>query len=48
MFAEGELPAGTRWESVFDGKSLDGWKRTEFGGGGDVRVEEGLLIVDQG
>jgi len=37
-----------RWESVFDGKSMGGWKRTEFGGGGDVRVEDGVLIVDQG
>ncbi len=37
-----------RWESVFDGKSLGGWKRTEFGGGGEVRVEDSVLIVDQG
>lgn len=28
------------WKSLFDGKSLGGWKRTEFTGGGKVRVEE--------
>lgn len=37
-----------RWEALFDGKSLGGWKVTEFGGGGDVRVEDDLLLVDQG
>jgi hypothetical protein len=41
-------PAGLGWQSVFDGKSLGAWKSTDYGGGGDVRVEEGLLIVDQG
>ena len=33
---------------LFDGKSLKNWKITNFGGEGDVRVEEGLLIIDQG
>ncbi len=33
------LPAGGKWKSLFDGKSLAGWKRTEFGGGGDVKIE---------
>lgn len=37
-----------RWESLFDGKSLSGWRRTEFGGGGEASVEDGLLVVDQG
>ena len=46
--AQGEPPSAERWESVFDGKSLGGWKRTEFGGGGEVRVEDSVLIVDQG
>src|SRR5437899_2206260 len=28
------------WKSLFDGKSLDGWKPTAFRGGGEVRVEK--------
>ncbi len=37
-----------RWESLFDAVDLGGWKRTDYGGGGDVRVEDGVLLVDQG
>ena len=37
-----------KWEVLFNGKSLDGWKRTEFGGGGEANVEDGVLVVDQG
>lgn len=34
--------------SLFDGKSLDGWKATKFGGEGDVEVEEGQIILRAG
>lgn len=27
------------WQSLFDGKTLDGWKKTEFGGEGDIVIE---------
>src|SRR4051794_28940929 len=27
------------WKNLFDGKSLGGWKRTGFSGGGEVHVE---------
>lgn len=27
------------WKSLFDGRTLEGWKQTEFSGGGEVRVE---------
>ncbi len=37
-----------KWETLFDGKTLSGWKRTEFGGGGEASVEDGFLVVDQG
>ncbi|MCA8995455.1 MAG: DUF1080 domain-containing protein [Planctomycetaceae bacterium] len=33
---------------LFDGKSLKNWEVIDFGGQGDVRVEEGVLIVDRG
>jgi hypothetical protein len=36
------------WKPLFDGKTLEGWKKTPFGGEGDVYVEEGKLILDQG
>ncbi len=33
---------------LFDGKSLDGWKKTKFGGEGDVDVEDGQIIMRAG
>ncbi|MEP6756598.1 MAG: hypothetical protein ABJA67_13920, partial [Chthonomonadales bacterium] len=27
------------WRDLFDGKTLNGWKKTDFAGGGGVRVE---------
>jgi hypothetical protein len=37
-----------RWKSLFDGKTLKGWKSTNFGGEGDVEVKDGAIIMDQG
>ena len=36
------------WQSLFDGNTLKGWKITDFAGHGDVRVENGAIILDQG
>jgi len=33
---------------IFDGKTLKNWKSTEFGGQGDVSVEEGKIVVRAG
>jgi hypothetical protein len=33
---------------LFDGASLKNWKSTNFGGEGDVRVENGMLLLDRG
>ncbi len=33
---------------LFDGKSLDGWKKTNFGGEGDVEVIDGQIILSMG
>jgi hypothetical protein len=33
---------------LFDGKSLKNWKPTEFGGEGDVSVDEGRIVVRSG
>jgi hypothetical protein len=34
--------------SLFDGKTLAGWKITDFGGQGDVTVEDGKIILEIG
>jgi len=34
--------------SLFDGKTLGGWKETEFAGRGDVKIEKGELILGFG
>ena len=36
------------WKSLFDGKTLDGWKPAKFGGEGEVRVKDGLLVLGCG
>jgi len=43
-------PAGNAngWQPLFDGKSLGGWKPTEFGGEGEVKVQEGQIVLMMG
>lgn len=36
------------WKDLFDGKTLEGWKTPEFGGEGEVRVEDGAVILELG
>ena len=36
------------WVSLFDGKTIDGWERTNFGGEGDITVEDGAITLDYG
>lgn len=36
------------WKPLFDGKTLDGWKITDFGGQGEVKVEDGKLVIASG
>jgi hypothetical protein len=33
---------------LFNGKNLDGWKSSEFGGDGEITIEDGTLILDMG
>ena len=37
-----------KWISLFDGKTLKGWKITDFGGQGDVYVKDGQIILEKG
>ena len=36
------------WRPLFDGKTLDGWVVTPFGGQGDVGVEDGAILLPFG
>ncbi len=36
------------WVSLFDGKTIDGWERTNFGGEGEITVEDGAITLDYG
>ncbi len=38
----------SNWRPLFDGKSLDGWRVSRFGGEGEVYVEDKQLILDYG
>ncbi|HYR58407.1 MAG TPA: DUF1080 domain-containing protein [Chthoniobacteraceae bacterium] len=41
-------PTEPAWQPLFDGKSLAGWKETKFSGQGEVKVEDGRLILGMG
>jgi 3-keto-disaccharide hydrolase len=45
--AVGQPPAG-QWQSMFDGKTLKGWKETEFTARGKVTIENGAIILGAG
>ena len=36
------------WKSLFDGKTLTGWKQTDFAGRGDVNVKDGKIVLESG
>jgi len=36
------------WRPLFDGRSLDGWKPTPFGGEGEVTVADGAIAIARG
>jgi hypothetical protein len=37
-----------QWKNLFDGKTLAGWKITDFGGHGEVRVADQKLLLETG
>jgi hypothetical protein len=39
---------GEGWQYLFDGKSLDGWKATDFAGHGGVEVKKGAIQIEMG
>jgi len=50
MFFHGAVSAADEpnWKPLFDGKTLKGWKITNFGGEGDVAVKDGQIIMEFG
>lgn len=36
------------WKSLFDGKTLEGWKIPNFGGEGKVYVRDGAIVMEMG
>src|SRR5947208_110874 len=36
------------WKPLFEGKSLAGWKATNFGGEGQVSIEKGAVVMEHG
>jgi hypothetical protein len=36
------------WKSLFDGKTLTGWKSANFGGEGEVTVKDGAILMERG
>lgn len=42
------VPKVKREIKLFNGKNLDGWKNSMFGGDGEIGVEDGQLILDMG
>lgn len=43
-----QKPAGKESKPLFDGKSLDGWKSTDFFRPGKVYVKEGVVVLEKG
>ena len=49
VFAADPAPTpDPKWISLFDGKTLAGWKLTDFGGHGEVTVEDGHILLGAG
>lgn len=36
------------WKTLFDGRTLTGWKATDFAGRGEVSVKDGRIILESG
>ena len=42
------LPVASSVKSLFDGKTLAGWKVTDFAGHGEVTVKDGTVVLETG
>lgn len=49
--AANETPApfiGAGWQDLFDGKTLAGWRVTQFAGAGQVEIKSGVIVLGMG
>jgi hypothetical protein len=46
--AEPPAPKEPGWKVLFDGKSLEGWKSSDFFGAGKVQVKDGAIVIEKG
>lgn len=46
--AQAAQPAAAQWTNLFDGRTLEGWKSTNFGGEGEVQVVDGAILLPMG
>jgi len=45
---EAKKPDPYAWKPLFDGKTLKGWKAPNFGGQGEVKVKDGMIVMETG
>jgi hypothetical protein len=48
LVASAQSKAGVEWQPLFDGKTLQNWQSTKFGGEGRVTVEDGRIVLEMG
>lgn len=48
LMAQEATPQKEVWKSLFDGKTLEGWKSSPFVGEGKVFVRGGLIVMEKG
>ncbi|MFO0928612.1 MAG: DUF1080 domain-containing protein [Gemmataceae bacterium] len=46
--ADAKKPAASEWKTLFDGKTLKGWKASDFFGPGKVEVKDGAIVLHKG
>ncbi len=46
--AEDKPAPKSKKKVLFDGKTLEGWKKIEFGGSGEIFVEDGQIVLGMG
>jgi hypothetical protein len=40
--------SAAEWKSLFNGKDLTGWEQNKFGGAGEIKVENGQIVIASG
>lgn len=41
-------PAPVAWKTLFDGKTLEGWKSSDFFGKGKTHIKDGTIVMEKG